>query len=83
MGVVFGLIFFLLPFGIYALWWYLAGKKEDITPPPLVLGMAGIAVVMTVGMALYYGMSRSIDRGIAYVPARIEGSTERPVEPAR
>jgi hypothetical protein len=83
MGVVFGLILFLLPFGIYALWWYLAGQKEDVTPPPLVLGLAGIAVVMTVGLAFYYGLSRSIDRGTAYVPARIEGSTPPPVEPAR
>ena len=40
-------------------------------------------VVMTVALAFYYGLSRSIDRGTAYVPARIEGSTPRPVEPAR
>lgn len=75
MGVLFGLIMFLLPFGIYILWWYLAGQKEDLTPPPLILGLTGIAIVMMVGFALYYGLSRSIDRGTAYVPARIEGST--------
>ncbi|HEV7457627.1 MAG TPA: hypothetical protein VGN96_12715 [Roseococcus sp.] len=80
MGVVFGLILFLLPFGIYALWWYLAGQQEGITPPPLVLGLAGIAVLMTVGLAFYYGLSRSIDRDQDYVPARIEGSTPPPVQ---
>lgn len=83
MGVIFGLILFLLPFAIYALWWYLAGQKDDISPPPLILGLAAIGVVMMVGLALFYGLSRSKDPDAEYVPARIEGVTPPPVQRAR
>ena len=59
-----------LPFVLYALWLRLGGRHLTPSRGTLVLALVGIACMLAGG--LYYGLSRSLDRGERYVPARIE-----------
>lgn len=83
MAVFLGLLLFTLPFIIYGLWWFLSKNEEAFSPPVWVLVLGAIGLVGMIGGSLYYGLSRSIDRTIAYEPARFEPVTDRPVAPAQ
>jgi drug/metabolite transporter (DMT)-like permease len=64
---------FTLPFLIYLAWWRLAGRKPGHEPSRRILTLAAIGIACGVAGAVYYGLSRSFERGEKYVPARIEG----------
>ena len=64
---------FALPFLAYLLWWRLAGRKPGHEPSRRIVMLAAIGVACALSGAVYYGLSRSFDRGEKYVPARIEG----------
>ncbi|MEI6161732.1 MAG: hypothetical protein WCP77_18000 [Roseococcus sp.] len=64
---------FALPFLAYLIWWRLAGRKPGHEPSQRIVMLAAIGVACGVAGAVYYGLSRSVERGEKYVPARIEG----------
>ena len=70
MGWLIELGAFALPFGLYALWLRLGGRRVEPSRATLSLAVVGI-LCMVVG-AVYYGLSRSLDRGERYVPAHLE-----------
>ena len=64
---------FALPFLAYLAWWRVMGRKPGHEPSRRILMLAAIGVACGVAGAVYYGLSRSFERGEKYVPARIEG----------
>jgi hypothetical protein len=64
------LLLFLLPLGAYALWRRLNPSAE---PTSRVLALAAAGIALGLAAAVWYGFSRSMDRGVAYVPPRWEG----------
>jgi len=68
---------FALPFLVYLAWWRLAGRKPGHEPSQRIVMLAAIGVACMLAGAVYYGLSRSFDRGDKYVPARIEGGAIR------
>lgn len=77
MAILLGLLLFLLPFALYALWWRYAGQDRAEGPPLIALALGGAGLAAAVLLAIYFGQSRSLEPGEAYVPARIEGGTIR------
>lgn len=71
---------FALPFLIYLVWWRVSGRKPGHEPSRRILTLAAIGVACGVAGAVYYGLSRSFERGERYVPARIEGGVITPGE---
>lgn len=63
-------LLFLLPFAAYGLW---RRANPDTEPRTIVLVLGSIGVVLMLAGAFWFGVSRSIDRDAAYVPARMEG----------
>lgn len=62
------LLLFLLPFALYALWLRLHPGEE----PGLRLLLAGaVGVLLVIASLLWFGLSRSLERG-AYVPPHVE-----------
>lgn len=64
---------FALPFLIYLAWWRIAGRKPGHEPSQRLVMLAAIGVLCMLASGVYYGLSRSFERGEKYVPARIEG----------
>ena len=58
---------FLLPFAMYALWRVLGARST-----PFVLWGTLACVLALAGITAWYGLSRALPRGEAYVPARLE-----------
>ena len=75
MGWLIELGAFALPFGLYALWLRLGGRRMEPSRATLSLAVVGIACMLA--GALYYGLSRSLDRGERYVPAHLENGEIR------
>ena len=59
---------FVSPFVLYAAWRLAAARAQ----PALVWGVVGAIAVLAAG-TVWVGLTRRLDRGEAYVPARIEG----------
>lgn len=76
------ILLFLAPFAAYGLW---RRMNPQTQPDTVVLILAGIGVVLMVGGAFWYGVSRSIAPGSTYVPAHLEGERIAPghAEPRR
>ncbi len=76
------LLLFLLPFAAYGLWRRMNPSAE---PSTIVLVLASLGIVLMLGGAFWYGLSRSIAPGVDYVPAQIEGGHIAPghAEPRR
>ncbi|WP_424812912.1 hypothetical protein [Roseococcus sp. YIM B11640] len=72
MGLLIELFFFALPFLAYLTWWRLSGSKPGHEPSRWMIGLAAVGVLCGLAAAIYYGLSRSLGEGEAYVPARIE-----------
>ncbi|MDB5411709.1 MAG: hypothetical protein JWR10_44 [Rubritepida sp.] len=72
MGVLIEFTFFALPFLAYVVWWRLAGRKPGHEPSKRLVGLAAVGVACGLAAAVYYGVSRSLNQGERYVPARIE-----------
>lgn len=60
-------LLFLLPFAAYALWRRLSPTAE---PSARLLLLAAIGIGLGLAAAVWYGLSRSMDRGAVYVPPR-------------
>ena len=75
-------LLFASPFALYALWVRL-NPGRGVRIHVLVLGLIG--VILSIGGAAWYGLSRGMDRGTAYVPPRLEGDRVAPghAEPNR
>ena len=76
------LLLFLAPFAAYGLW---RRMNPDTEPSTILLVLAGLGVVLMLGGAFWYGLSRSLPRDAAYVPAHLEGERVEPghAEPRR
>lgn len=61
---------FAVPFLLYALWLRLGGRRME--PSRATLSLAVVGILCMVAGAIYYGLSRSLDRGERYVPAQLE-----------
>ena len=57
---------FLVPFGLFLAWLLL----ERVSAKMAIL--AGVAFVVMAGATILYGLERRLDRGEAYIPARIQ-----------
>lgn len=66
---------FSLPFLLYAGWLRLGGRRAE--PSRATLSLAAVGLACGLAGALYYGLSRSLDRTERYVPARIEAGEIR------
>ena len=73
MAILLEFSLFALPFLAYLGWWRLLGRKAGHEPSRRLVMLAAIGVGCALAGAVYYGLSRSMDRGQTYVPARIEG----------
>jgi len=71
------ILLFLLPFGAYALWRRFNPSAE---PSSRFLALALIGIALGLAGAVWYGLSRSMDRSATYVPARLDGDH---IEPGR
>ncbi|MFN3448077.1 MAG: hypothetical protein ACK44F_05225 [Roseococcus sp.] len=71
MALILGFLLFAAPFLLYALWWRLSGARGAKGPPVIALALGLLGVAAALAGALHYGLSRSFERGEAYVPARI------------
>ncbi len=76
------MLLFLLPFAAYGLWRRLNPRTQ---PSTILLILAGVGVVLMVGGAFWYGVSRGSAPGSTYVPAQLEGERIAPghTEPPR
>ena len=74
MPYLFEAILFLLPFGLYAIWLRLNPGQAVGTHA---LALAVLGLVLSIGGAILYGLSRGMDPGAVYVPPRatVEGIT--------
>ncbi|HZH47891.1 MAG TPA: hypothetical protein VEY31_14770 [Roseococcus sp.] len=66
---------FALPFLLYALWLRVGGRRME--PSRATLSLAAVGIACMLAGALYYGLSRSLERGERYVPAQFEGGRIR------
>ncbi|MBR0673987.1 hypothetical protein [Neoroseomonas soli] len=72
------LLLFLAPFAAYGLWRKLNPHHE---PSTVVLVLAGLGVALMLAGAVWFGLSRSMKPGTAYVPAHLEGEHIEPGHP--
>ncbi len=70
MPYLFELLLFLLPFAGYALWRRVNPSSE---PSTIVLTLLALTVALGLGGAVWYGLSRSVDRDLNYVAPQWEG----------
>jgi hypothetical protein len=77
VAYLFELFLFLLPFAAYALWRRMNPKGE---PSTMLLVLGGAGILCMVAGAVWYGLSRSFDRGAVYVPAH---AVDGRIEPGR
>ncbi len=77
MAVLLEFALFALPFLLYLAWWRIAGRKPGHEPSQRIVMLAAIGVFCMVAGGVYYGLSRSFERGEKYVPARFEGGEIR------
>lgn len=77
MPLFLGLLLFALPFLAYALYWHLTGRKGGRALPLAALGVGAAGIALALALTIHWGQSRSLERGEAYVPARIEGGVIR------
>ncbi len=63
---------FLLPILAYLLWWELSGRPAITPSRGLLVGLAAL-VFGGIGLALWFGLSRSIEPGGRYAPAVLQG----------
>ncbi|WP_338661418.1 hypothetical protein VQH23_14345 [Pararoseomonas sp. SCSIO 73927] len=74
-------ILFLAPFALYAVWLRF-NPGRAVAAHVIALAVAGL--VVTIGGAIIYGLSRGQSTTTLYVPSRIEADgPARPVPPAR
>lgn len=71
------ILLFLVPFAAYALWRRMNPSAE---PSTMLLAAAACGVALMLGAAIWYGLSRGVDRRMDYVAPRWDG-TEETVEP--
>jgi hypothetical protein len=76
-------ILFLLPFAAYAVWRRFNPAVVEPSSRLLALAIAGVACALA--GAVWYGLSRSMDRGAVYVAPRLSGDAIEPghAEPRR
>ncbi|MCU0888551.1 MAG: hypothetical protein MUF65_10940 [Rubritepida sp.] len=77
MAILIGALLFALPFLLYLAWWRLSGSGPAGPLPLVALGLGALGLVIALGAALVFGLSRGIEPGDRYVPARIEGGEIR------
>ncbi len=75
MAYLFQLILFLTPFLAYWLWRRL---NPDTEPSAILLVLASCGIVLMVAGSYWFGLSRSMPRDAAYVPAQLEGDRIEP-----
>ncbi len=75
-------LLFASPFLLYGLW---VRMNPGRGPRVHVLALGLVGVVLSIGGAAWYGLSRGMDRGTAYVPPRLEGNRVTPghAQPSR
>ena len=61
-------LLFLLPFALFAVWWRL---NPDWQPNGRLFWLAAAGLGCALAGAVWYGLSRSLPRGTAYVPAQM------------
>ncbi|MCS6891063.1 MAG: hypothetical protein RMK64_00685 [Rhodovarius sp.] len=74
MPILLAALAFLLPLAALLLWRHFRPGQE----PSLTLVIAAfLAVAIGLGGAIFYGMSRSLERGERYIPPTWQGEGER------
>ena len=71
------ILLFLLPFAAYALWRRMNPSAE---PSTMLLLAASLGVGLMIAAAIWYGLSRGVDRRFDYVAPRWDG-TEDGIQP--
>lgn len=79
MGYLIEILLFLAPFAAFWLW---RRHYPAAEPSTVVLVAAALAVAMGIGGAVWYGLSRSVDRDMTYVAPHWGGENEE-IEPGR
>jgi hypothetical protein len=76
------LLLFLTPFAAFGLW---RRANPSAEPGAILLALAALGVALMLAGAVWYGLSRSMAPGSAYVPAQLEGARIEPghAEPRR
>ncbi len=82
MAYLIELLLFLTPFAAFGLW---RRANPSAEPSTILLALGALGVALMLAGAVWYGLSRSMDRGTAYVPAQLEGTRIEPghAEPRR
>jgi uncharacterized membrane protein len=70
-------LLFLLPFAAYGLW---RRANPSTEPSTVLLVLAACGVVLMLGGAIWYGLSRSMEHSRDYVPVQLERSDIPPSE---
>jgi hypothetical protein len=58
--------FFLVPFALYGVWWYL-GMRASAAFVWMTIGCLAVMAAVTI----WYGLERSLPAGVVYVPAEM------------
>ena len=69
MAAVVAVLLVLLPFGLYLLWRRMGPAGGEPSSGALIALLLGVGLML--GGAVWFGLSRSFDRGVDYVPATL------------
>ena len=67
MAAIIAVVLTLLPFGIYLVWRRLGPRSGEPSSGIIIALLLGVGLML--GTAVWFGLSRSFDRGTDYVPA--------------
>ncbi len=69
MAAIVAVLLTLLPFGLYLAWRRFGPGRGEPSSGMLVALLLGVGLML--GTAVWFGLSRSFDRGTTYVPATL------------
>ncbi len=73
-------LLFLTPFAAYGLW---RRANPSAQPSTILLVLGAVGVMLMLGGAIWYGLSRSMEHSRDYTPAHLQRSTIPPSEAER
>jgi hypothetical protein len=77
MAAFIAILLSLLPFGLYLAWRRFGPAKGEPSSGMIIALLLGVGLMLS--GAVWFGLSRSFDRGVAYVPATLapDGTIQR------